>query len=292
MSAERAVHSLLTIAPSTAVLLAADGTRLHLRRWPSAQLPVRGMVQIVHGLGEHTGRYNELALALNAAGWDVAGHDLRGHGRSGGPRGGVPGDSALLQDLGAVVDHLRGAGRHVLFGHSLGGLIAARFVAESLMSTAPRWARDVDALVLSSPALDLGLSAPRRWLLAALGRVLPRLPLPNGLKPEWLSRDAAVVAAYRADPLVHSRVTPRLVHFMLQAEQRVLRRAPRWRTPTLLLWAGADRCVRPAGSAAFAQAAPPGVVQAQVFEALAHEIFNEPERDAVLARLTQWLARL
>ena len=273
-------------------LLTGDGLKLHVRRWP-AKWPVRGTVQIVHGLGEHIGRYEGLAAALNAAGWHAVGHDLRGHGRSEGPRGQIAGEYTLLVDLAAVIDHLREAGRgpHVLLGHSLGGLIAARFVAESLTDTAAHWARDVDGLVLSSPALDAGLRRLRGALVSLLARTLPDLPLPNGLDPAWISRDPAVVRRYRADPLVHSRITPQLARFIVNAGEVVLNRAAHWRTPTLLMWAGADRCVAPAGSAAFARGAPAGPVTAREFPALFHEIFNEPEREAVIEQLTTWLQR-
>ena len=126
---------------------AVDGTRLHLQHWP-APGSAHGTVQIVHGLGEHIGRYAALAHALQRAGWNVAGHDHRGHGRSEGPRGAVPSASALLQDLATVIDSLRGPGRHVLLGHSMGGLVAARFVAESIAATPAPWWREVDGLVL------------------------------------------------------------------------------------------------------------------------------------------------
>jgi alpha-beta hydrolase superfamily lysophospholipase len=271
-------------------LLTDDRVRLHLRRWP-ARGPARGTVQIVHGLGEHIGRYEALAQALNALGWHVAGHDQRGHGHSEGPRGAIPGAHALLLDLAAVMDHFRGAGRHVLLGHSMGGLIAARFVAESLMNEARRWARDVDGLVLSSPALDTGLKPPQRALLAVLAPVAPNLPLPNGLKPAWLSRDPAVVRRYVADPLVHDRITPRLVRFLVDEAAVVQRRASHWRAPTLLMWAGADRCVRPQGSAAFASAVPADVLTARCFPDLFHEIFNEPEQAEVRDPLVAWLGR-
>ncbi|MDP1912261.1 alpha/beta hydrolase [Brevundimonas sp.] len=271
-------------------LTTGDGLRLRLKRWP-AQGPARGTVQIVHGLGEHIGRYESLAAKLNAAGWHVAGHDHRGHGRSEGARGGMGGSHSLLADLSAVRDHFAGPGRHILLGHSMGGLIAARFVAESLAPDAARWARDVDGLVLSSPALDAGLGPLRKLLLAVLGPLLPDLRLGNGLQPAWISRDPAVVRKYEADPLVHDRVTPRLVRFIVDAGARVRQRAPQWRTPTLLLWGGADRCVAPAGSVAFAAAAPAAVVTAQAFPLLFHEIFNEPERAEVIARVTGWLAQ-
>ena len=271
-------------------LITGDGLKLHLRRWYTSGVP-RGTVQIVHGLGEHIERYDALALALNAAGWHVAGHDLRGHGRSEGQRGKIVGENTLLVDLAAVTDHLRGPGRHILLGHSMGGLIAARFVAESLMNSASRWARDVDGLVLSSPALNPGIGRVKRLLAGLLARVAPNLSMGNGLKPAWISRDPDVVRRYVADPLVHRKITPQLVRFILQAGELVQRRANRWRTPTLLLWSGADRCVAPAGSAAFATAAPAQVLTAQQYTALSHEIFNEPERQEVIDKLIAWLQR-
>ena len=276
------------------VLTTDDGVKLHLRRWPAPSAAggkVHGTVQIVHGLGEHIGRYEALAASLNAAGWHVGGHDQRGHGRSTGRRGGIAGKHALLLDLSAVSDHLRGHGRHILLGHSMGGLVAARFVTESLMYKTRRWSREVDGLVLSSPALDLGLNFAQKGLLAVLSRVAPNLPMGNGLNPKWISRDPAVVRNYLDDPLVHKRITPRLARFLASEGRVVLHRAPRWRTPTLLLWAGADRCVAPAGSAQFAAAAPPQVLTPQVFPELFHEIFNEPEREQVIAHLTTWLQR-
>jgi alpha-beta hydrolase superfamily lysophospholipase len=274
-------------------LRTSDGITLHLRRWAAVETsaPAHGTVQIVHGLGEHIGRYEALAQRLNQAGWHVAGHDHRGHGMSTGPRGDMGQPQALLTDLSAVMDHLRGEGRHVLLGHSMGGLVAARFVAESLVGNARRWAREVDGLVLSSPALDAGLKLPQRALLRLLKPLVPALRLGNGLQPEWISRDPEVVRAYSADPLVHDRVTPRLVRFLVDEGRLVRRRAPRWRTPTLLMWAGADRCVAPAGSAAFAAAAPREVLTAQELPGLFHEIFNEPEREQVIEQLLQWLQR-
>jgi alpha-beta hydrolase superfamily lysophospholipase len=281
-------------APFNEQMMTQDGLRMHLRRWPAGPEP-RGTVQIVHGLGEHIGRYEHVAAALVAAGWHVAGHDQRGHGRSEGPRGSIPHPLALLGDVAMVADHLRGTsagGKRVLLGHSLGGLVAARFVAEALHSQAARFARDFDALVLSSPALALELSRFDRVLLAVLGRLAPNLRLGNGLKPPWICRDPAVVKAYTRDPLVHDRVTPRLVRFMLDAGAQVQALAPRWRVPTLLLWAGEDQCVRPAGSQAFAAATPASVLNKRCYRKLYHEIFNEPEQRDVLADLTQWLRRL
>jgi len=273
-------------------LTAADGLSLHGQVWPLQDQAARGSVVIVHGLGEHIGRYAALAVQLNAWGWQVTGFDHRGHGRSKGRRGSLANDDDLLHDLARVVDATRSAwpGPLVLLGHSMGGLVAARFVAEGLQAQPASWHRHVDALVLSSPALDPGMKAGQKLLLAVLGPLAPGLAVGNGLKPDWISRDPAVVAAYVADPLVHDRVTPRLARFILDGGVFVRSLAPHWKVPTLLLWAGSDRCVAPAGSAAFAAMAPTDVVRAQVFAPLFHEIFNEPEKEAVLAALGEWLA--
>jgi alpha-beta hydrolase superfamily lysophospholipase len=270
-------------------LCAADGVRLHWREWPCAN--ARGSVFIVHGLGEHIGRYDALAAQLNGWHWHVAGHDQRGHGRSGGDRGALPRADALLADLALALDALRAAapGPIVLLGHSLGGLIAARFVAEGRLPQRARWSRDVDALVLSSPALDPGMTRAQKLALALLGGLAPKLRVGNGLNPEWISRDPAVVRAYVADPLVHDRITPALARFIVDTGTVVREAASAWRVPTLLLYAGADRCVAPAGSAAFAATAPGAFVTAREFPAAYHEIFNEPDRDDALAVLRAWL---
>jgi alpha-beta hydrolase superfamily lysophospholipase len=271
-------------------LITADGLRLQLREWPVPS--PRGTVLFVHGLGEHVGRYLQLAGRLNAGGWTVAGYDQRGHGASDGARGRLAAAHDLLADLGRVVGHARAehAPPLVLLGHSLGGLVAARYVAEGVADARPAaWYRPVDALVLSSPALDPGMNAAQRLLLTLLGPIAPSLGVANGLDPAWISRDPAIVAAYVADPLVHDRIAPRLARFIVDAGEAVRALAPRWQVPTLLLYAGSDRCVAPSGSATFAAAAPKGVVTAREYPALYHEIFNEPEREDVLADLRAWL---
>ena len=268
-----------------------DGLTLHLRVWPAAD-PRRGVVVLVHGLGEHIDRYDHVARRLNGLGFAVVGYDHRGHGRSPGQRGGMPTDESLCADLGRVLYAARESfpGPLVVLGHSLGGLIAGRFVAEGLQSTPAAWWRPVDALVMSSPALDPGTNAVQKLLLAVVAPVLPNLAVNNGLKVDWISRDAGVVKAYAADPLVHDRVTGRLGMFVARQGPAVIAAAPRWKTPTLLMWAGSDRCVAPAGSAAFAAAAPRDVVTVREWPGLFHEIFNEPEQGEVLKVLDDWIA--
>lgn len=285
------IYTMARMSPVLSRFAASDGLLLHRCDWPCTG-ETKGTLLVVHGLGEHIGRYDRVAMRLNAAGWQVAGYDQRGHGQSEGARGSVGRRDSLLFDLARVIDAVRGerGGPLILLGHSMGGLIAARFVAEGLQAQPAAWHRAVDGLVLSSPALDTGMSGGQRALLAVLGPLAPGIAVSNGLAPEWISRDAAVVAAYIADPLVHDRITPRLARFIVDAGALTLPLAPRWSVPTLLLWAGSDRCVAPAGSQAFADAAPPGVVRSQCFDTLYHEIFNEPEQDEVFAVLLGWLA--
>lgn len=269
-------------------LTAPDGTALGVRDWPLAQdRQARAAVLLVHGLGEHCGRYDMLARQLNAWGFAVRGYDQYGHGLSGGPRGGLSSELRLLDDLAFMVDALRSSmprgQRLVLLGHSMGGLVAADFVASGL--------RHVDALVLSSPALALPLRAGQHLLLATLPRLLPNLQVPSGVQSRYLSHDPAVARAYDADALRHDRISARLARYMAQAGLRVLGKARSWCVPTLLLWAGQDKLVDPSGSRMLAEHAPPAVLQAQCFDAAYHEIFNETEALAapVFERLGQWL---
>jgi alpha-beta hydrolase superfamily lysophospholipase len=265
-------------------LFTADGLRLERQAWAARGRP-RGTVLIVHGLGEHAERYVRLAADLTAARWSVQSWDQRGHGASEGARGAIATPTSLVDDLALMVRSLHDESVPrplVLLGHSMGGAVAARYVAGS-------GADAVDALVLSSPALDPGLDPWRRLQLALASRLVPDLALHNGLDPEWLSRDPLVVRRWHDDPRVHDRITPRLARFIVQAGREVLAAAPHWRTPTLLMWAGADRCVAPRGSAAFAAAVPARLLAKRCFNGLAHEIFNEPERDLVVGALLSWL---
>lgn len=270
-----------------------DGLALQGRAWPCRD--ARGTIVIVHGLGEHIGRYAHVAAALNAHRWRVVGYDQRGHGASEGARGRLGAVDDLLVDLAVVIDAVRAdpafVAPLVLLGHSLGGLVAARFVAGAL-APAAAWSRPVDVLVLSSPALDIGMNAVQKAMLVVLGPIAPNVGVGNGLDARAISRDAAVVAAYQSDPLVHDRISPRLTRFIVDAGVLVRSLASRWTVSTLLLYAGADRLVVPAGSAAFAAAAPRGTVTAREFAPFFHEIFNEPEQAEVLSVLAAWLDTL
>jgi alpha-beta hydrolase superfamily lysophospholipase len=250
-----------------------------------ASLPL-GTVLLVHGLGEHAGRYGEVAAHLHQWGFAVRAYDQQGHGQSAGARGDMLRPGSLQADLCRVIDDTR---QHpslqgtplILLGHSLGGLVVARTLAEGL--------RPVDAAVLSSPALGAFPNLFQKILLATLPRVVPHLRVDNGLKAEFVSRDPDVVKAYQADAMVHRRISTGLAAWILENGQKTLDDAAKWQVPTLLLYAGKDRLVNAQASADFARSAPKDVVHAECFEAMYHEVFNDLYRAQVFASLKRWL---
>ena len=269
---------------------AGDGENIAIHDWPLPDVwpdqTIKGTVIIVHGLGEHAFRYVHVAQFFNEQGYHVRAYDQYGHGESGGSRGRIPSEMRLVDDLADVVDdtqrNMRPVQKLILLGHSMGGVVVGSFVRQQM--------RPVDAIVLSSPALDPGLNAIQKLLLSTLPRFAPNLRVDNGLKVDKISRDPIVVQAYQSDAFVHRKVSGRLARFIAEEGARIIAAAPQWTTPTLLMYAGADALVSPAGSRAFAQAAPASCVQSHCFEPMYHEIFNDPEREQVFAKLSDWLA--
>ena len=253
--------------------------------WPAPEGALRGRVLLVHGLGEHMGRYAHVAEQLRSWGFAVRGYDHYGHGRSAGARGDMVDPRCLLGDLGCIIDVTRqlslGQGQPlILLGHSLGGLVCANAVATSL--------RAVDGLVLSSPALATSANWVQKMLLAWVPRLAPHLCVDNGLKAAYVARDPQVVQAYLADPLVHRRIAAGLAQWIVQQGPLTVAQAAQWSVPTLLLYAQDDHLVDPAGSAALARGAP-ACVQSHCFAGMYHEIFNDPDKALVFAQLKDWL---
>jgi alpha-beta hydrolase superfamily lysophospholipase len=265
---------------------ASDGDNLALQDWPVPEgMQTLGTVLIVHGLGEHAGRYEHVARRLNSWGFAVRGYDQYGHGESGGERGALPVDARLIDDLADVIESTRRRMEPhlplIVLGHSMGGLVAACVVALGQVH--------VDGLVLSSPVFDAGLSPLQKLMVATLPRLAPDLTVHNGVDPAYISRDPLVVAAYRSDARVHNRISARLARFIAEAGPTVIEHAAHWTVPTLLMYAGADRLIDPGGSEAFALAAPPQVVTTHCFAGHFHEIFNEPDKEPVFNALRLWL---
>ena len=251
--------------------------------WPNAPENARAAVLLLHGLGEHMGRYGHVASALQAAGYVVFGYDHHGHGLSSGLRGNLLSPSQLLDDVRFVIEQVRALtpAPLVLLGHSMGGLIAARAVAQSLPH--------IDALVMSSPALGAQTNVIQKFLLATLPKLFPHVRVDNGVKTTWVARDAQVVRAYVEDPLVHRQISAGLAAWILKEGAQTVAQASAWTMPTLLLYAGQDQLVLPQASAEFTRLAPSDVLQSHCFNVMYHEIFNDPEKAMVLAKLLAWL---
>lgn len=276
----------MTAESTLSTFVASDGDRVVVLDWPlDASVALRGVVIVVHGLGEHAGRYEHVALKLNEWGFAVRGYDQCGHGESGGARGSLPTDTRLLDDLADIIDSTRARMRPgtplILLGHSMGGLVVGRFVSLGM--------RSVDGLIMSSPALNAGMNALQKFLVSVLPKLSPNLRVGNGVKPQYISHDPEVVAAYKADPMVHDRISARLARFIADAGPATLALAPQWKVPTLLMYAGDDRLLNPQGSRDFAAAAPKEVVTSQCFDRLYHEIFNEQDAGPVFDALKCWL---
>lgn len=273
-------------------LQARDGLKLHVVHHPVAS--PRGVVVLLHGLSEHARRHTLAARSLNQAGWGVLAPDMRGHGLSGGTRGGgLQQDDDLLADLAQVVDLARA--RHpgvplVIFGHSSGGALAARFVAAwAPPAEHADWMRRVDGLILSSPALEPTMGFLQKAMLTTMGRLIQDVPMPVVFKPEWVSTDPQVIQEFDADPLIHKKVTARLASFIVQQGRIVMSRAGQWPCPTLLLYTPDDRLISPKACEAFAAALPKRLITTHTYPAMAHDLLREPGRAKVFQAAQRWL---
>lgn len=258
--------------------LTRDGLQQLRRRWQPPEAPVAAVL-LVHGMGEHSGRYEHVGRWLADAGYDVVAIDQRGFGGSGGRRAFVDSFDRFLDDVEDQLAELRTLGVPVvLFGHSMGGLVCADYV------TSGRPLPDV--LVLSGPALAATVPPVQRFLAPFLGRVAPTLRIPSHIDGSVLSRDPAVGAAYLADPDNVLFVTARLGAELIARGPQVVARLDRLSVPALVLHGGSDRLVPPTASAPFE--GRPGVVR-EVLPGLLHEILNEPEYPQVLLRIVEWI---
>lgn len=260
------------------------GCRLFVRDWLPPE-PERALL-LVHGLAEHSGRYERMAAWFAERGCAVHAYDHRGHGRSEGRRGHLRDFEEYLDDLAAMLERVRAQHPNlpiILVGHSMGGLVVAAFVRERRS--------DIAAAVTSGAALQISEDLPG-WMLPAariLGRLLPRLRMKNAIDPEGLSRDPEVVRAYVADPLVFDKITTSLASQIFEAIQRTASGAKDVRLPMLMLHGGADPICPVAGSRAFHAELDATRSALRIYPELRHEIFNEPEREQVFEDLLAWV---
>lgn len=266
---------------------AGAGAALHWRAWLPVE-PMRAVVVLAHGYAEHLGRYYYFAAALNARGFGVYALDHWGHGKSDGARGFVPAFSAFTDGVEALLGEVERRHPEVprfLVGHSMGGLIAAAHLVTHQSHYA--------GAVLSGPAIKAAEEPSRAMIFISrlLSRFAPRLGV-LALDADGVSRDPAVVAAYRADPLVYTgKMSARLATEMFAAMAAVRDRAGEIALPILLLHGEADRLTDPQGSRFLFEHVSSPDRELKLYAGLYHEIFNEPERDSVIGDVTTWIGK-
>ena len=266
------------------LLAGAGGAEIYWQAWLPSGEP-RAVVVIVHGIGEHSGRYGHVAARLNAAGFAAYALDHRGHGRSSGPRGLVDRMDHAVSDVDSFVT--LAAARHAdhplhLLGHSMGGAIAIAY--------ALRHQERLHGLLLSSATASVG-SAPAsaRFGAKAIGALAPNAGIME-IDPSLISHDPAVVRAYREDPLVYQGQLPaRTVAEVAATVEGFAAGVPALRVPLLVMAGTGDRIVPPSGSRMVYDRAGSPDRTLRLYDCLYHELFNEPERRVVLGDVTGWL---
>ena len=264
-------------------LTGRHGRELFVRVWESPQTP-RAVIILAHGFGEHSGRYEHVASRLTGAGYLVVAPDHHGHGHSAGPRARVDFADAVA-DLDQVVDSQVRIHPHlpvIMLGHSMGGGIALRYAIAHQQR--------LRGLILSAPLVRLDVNPALKVIGRLTARVAPGAPVAQ-LDAGLVSRDPAVVSAYIADPLVHHGSIPAATAAgWVRHGGSIMADAGRITVPTLLLWGTADGLCPPAGAEQLARALSATDLTTRSFDGLYHEIFNEPEREAVLNEVVAWLA--
>ena len=256
------------------------GVELATREWLPAGKPKAGVL-IVHGLAEHSGRYEHVAEALTARDFAVHAYDQRGHGESGGSRIHVDGWDILLDDvedrLSAMAFEVKAP--VVLYGHSMGGLVALDYCL-TRSEVLP------DLLVLSAPGIKSTIAKWKQVLAPILAKLAPKATIPIDFEGEHLSRDPSVGEAYLADPLVESKATAKFAAEALKAQNRVGERMDSLAMRTLVIAGGNDEIVPPHSSHSLGEVAG---VDRKLYPNLRHELHNEPEGPEVVAYIADWL---
>ena len=280
------------VGQTTTSLTTHDGLRLDVEhhRLPDGAGPARGHAVLVHGFGEHRGRYRALVRALTDARLVCHLYDQRGHGTSEGQRGHVDRFASYRDDLGRVFERSgltgprpAGSPPRLLFGHSMGGLLALDYALQH--------PGRVDLLVLSSPFLGAGFWSPS-WAMAMLrplARLVPRLPVPSPLKISDLTRDEGEREAVRQDPLAFSRTTPRWVTEIWDTQEQVAGRVPELAAPTLVLLGSADPLADPDVTRRLFARFGTEDKTLLVYPGMLHEPLHEVGRDEVLRGLVGWV---
>jgi acylglycerol lipase len=269
---------------STGTFPGTRGRSIHWASWEPAERSAIGVIVIIHGFGEHCGRYQHVADRLTRAGWAVLALDHHGHGRSDGRRGRISFPDAVT-DIDRLVDDA--VARHpglpvFMLGHSMGGALALRYALVH--------GDRLEGLILSGPLVQVEGRAAAKLLGRALGRLAPGLGVTR-LDPNLVSRDPEVVGAYVEDPLVfHDPLPAGTVSEFLRHAATLPAEVNQIRLPTLLMYGTRDRLCAPQGAVLVSQRIGAEDLTTRSYEGLYHEIFNEPERERVLDDVCGWLA--
>lgn len=271
----------VALGPVVEHVAARDGTSLALRHWPVADGRPWASLLLVHGLAEHAGRYERVGTQLSGAGIDTHGFDLRGFGASGGPRASIDRWSQFHDDLEERLSAIRSVASArplVLYGHSLGGLIALGYVLDGRARP--------DLLVLSAPAIGAKIPLWQRALVGSLRRVSPGFLMDNRLDVNQLCCDPTVGARYRRDPLNQHKSTVRFAAAAFAEQRRVAAALDRLSIPTFVIHGGDDQIVPTATSAALE--GRPGVTR-KVYAGLRHELHNESDGPRIGGEVVAWV---
>ncbi|MEJ5360580.1 MAG: lysophospholipase [Spirochaetota bacterium] len=275
-----------TFQHSTGTFIGKGGIEIFFQQWEVAN--PKAILVIVHGLGEHSGRYGNLIDALQNKGIAIFGLDHRGFGRSGGKRGHVDSFMDYIYDLKIFVNMIRDKYPNkpvIMLGHSMGGVLALKYALTH--------AEDLDALILSSPGLVPAIKVPawKKNLAIFLSSRIPSLTMPSGLDATTISRDKEVVKKYLDDPLVHDKVTPRFYVEMMNTIDECINRCGEITLPLLLFHGTADALVLDEASKIVYQKASSKDKTLKLFEGLYHETMNElePDRKKVLKFVADWI---
>ncbi len=262
-----------------------DGLQFFGQEWRPAG-GARAVVALIHGLGEHSGRYQHVADYFTQHGLGVVALDHRGHGRTGGKRGHGSYD-AILDDIQHLIQEAekRYPGLPViLYGHSLGGALVLYYA----LKRRPQ----VKGVISTAPGLiPANASGGQIALAKIMSAIAPGFQIDNGLDVSGLSHDPETARAYTADPLVHPKISARLGLDLMQNGQWVIEHAAEFPLPLLLLQGSADRLVNPAGARQFA-AGLAGKVTYKVYDGWYHELHNEVEKETVLADMVAWIDQI
>lgn len=264
-----------------------DGTEIFYQCWLPRQKP-KGALVIVHGLGEHSGRYMNLVNHFEPLGFSIYGMDHFGHGRSGGRPLFVPQFDIYTETLDMFVKKVKEWEPDVplfLVGHSMGGLIAAAYLLDHQ--------KKIEGTVLSGPAVKIPdhINPVSRTAAKLLSRIVPKIGI-SGLRAEHISRDRQVVNGYIKDPLVHNgKVTARLGEQLLAAISRVNRQAKKISLPLLIMHGESDLLADIEGSRQFFNAVSSTDKKLITWPDRYHEIFNDPGYEAVFSNMEAWITK-